>query len=519
MRWSSRLLVVFILCLIAVALPSLPAQALCDKPVIELLPGSGVPGTQLIVRGKRFETGKYIDMYYEGTIVSQGTKTSPTGDFSVGFPIPETCKGAHEVLVEVGSDGGTVRLETSFYATPGLTVAPARGPDRTTVTVTGHGFAKNEDGIEVMYYTGEDTYYRVAKDIEANASGYWQTTFETPDSERGEHKIDARGSISQTYDVKDATFQVIATITIDKSSGTTGESIAMTGTEFAPYEKGIQILFDGQPVATGIKADGQGGWEEAFDVPGMASGNYSVTAEGEYTLQQDLIGLSFEIKPYMLLSPDEGYVGMNVTVTGYGFAADEYVSIMYDTRQEATALTDRQGDFEASFSVPSSQHGEHKVTIGYSPGSIASATFTLESDPPDKPQLLSPSDGTRVGLKGGVTPTFEWSPVTDDSGVSYNFQIAASPDVTSAGEFTEPMISASGLTGTSFTVMEALPQGKYYWIVQAVDGAQNQGGWTPPGVFKVGLMPLWAFIVIIVAIVALFVALIRALVRRRRYYW
>jgi hypothetical protein len=519
MRLLPRLAVALVICFTVIALPSTPAQAVCGGPAIHLSPGSGVPGTQLIVEGQHFDAGQYIDIYYDGTLLSEGSKTSVSGDFAISLTVPESCKGDHQVVVEVGTNAiGTIELETSFYATPGLTISPAKGPEGTNVTVTGHGFAKNENSIKLMYYTG-DTYETVVKSITADAKGTWGTSFQIPTSTRGEHKIDAQGAVSQSYNVKDATFEVTAGLTIDKSSAGVGENITITGSSFAAYEKGIQILFDGQPVVTGIKADSQGDWEKTFDVPDMPTGDYTVTAEGQLTPQEDINPLSFDIEPGLVLSPDQGHVGTNLTVTGYGFAAAKNVSIMYDGNQETTAATDDQGSFEASFPVPESRHGEHQITIGYSASNVASATFTLESDPPDTPQLISPAVGSRVGIRGRITPTFQWSAVSDESGVYYSLQIATSPDVTAAGNFSDPIISVTGLVGTTYTVTEALPHGTYYWIVQAVDGAENAGGWTAANSFRVGLLPLWAFIAIIVAIVVLIVVLIRALVRRRRYYW
>ncbi|HXZ30046.1 MAG TPA: IPT/TIG domain-containing protein [Dehalococcoidia bacterium] len=518
MKSLPRLVIVLIICLVAIALPTMPAQAQCGGPFIELSPGSGVPGTRLIVEGQHFDAGKYVDIYYDGTLVSEGNKTSASGDFAIAFTIPESCRGDHKVLVDTVTSVGTIEMETQFYVTPGLTISPAKGPVGTNVTVTGHGFAKNEDGIELMYYT-DDGYERVGRNIIADAKGSWETSFQIPTSTRGEHKLDAQGTASQSYNVKDATFRVTAEISLDKSSGSVGESITMTGSRFSAYDKNIQILFDGEAIVTGITADSQGHWEGSFEVPEIPTGNYTVTAEGEWTPEADVSSLIFEIKLDIVLSPDEGHVGTNVTVTGYGFAASKNVSITYDENQETTATTDGQGSFEGSFLVPQSQHGEHQVTIGYSAGNVASATFTLESVPPDIPQLISPSDRSRVGLKGRVTPTFEWSAVSDDSGVSYNLQIATSANVTATGEFADPIISVTGLVGTNYTVTEALPHGTYYWIVQAVDGAENGSGWTAARSFRVGSLPLWAFIAIIVAIVVLIVALIRALVRRRRYYY
>jgi hypothetical protein len=120
-----------------------------------------------------------------------------------------------------------------------------------------------------------------------------------------------------------------------------------------------------------------------------------------------------------------------------------------------------------------------------------------------------------------VTPTFEWSEVSDESGVRYSLQIATSKDVTASGEFADPLFSVADLVETSYALgeTEALPLGTYYWIVQTVDGAENESGWTVARSFRVGLMPLWGFIAAIAAAVVLLIALIRALLRRRLIYY
>jgi len=253
----------------------------------------------------------------------------------------------------------------------------------------------------------------------------------------------------------------------------------------------------------------------------MSAGKYSVTVEGEQTPKEDIEELSFEIKPDIVLSPDEGHVGMSLTVTGLGFAANEDMDIMYEGSQVATDTTNDQGSFDVIFFVPESKYGEHQVTAGYSTGNAATAIFTMESDPPPIPKLISPSNMGRVGRRDGVTPTFEWSEVSDDSGVHYSLQIATSRNITATGEFVNPMVSVSGLVETSYTLeeTEALPLDTYYWIVQAVDGAENESGWTSARSFRVGLLPLWGLIAAIVGGVVLLILLIRALVIRRSIYY
>ena len=319
--------------------------------------------------------------------------------------------------------------------------------------------------------------------------------------------------MSHLYEVKDATFKVTPEISIDKPSGIVGESITMTGSRFAANERGLKILFDGQAVVPNIEVNAQGDWEESFEVPEMPAGKYSVTVEGEQTKKEDISELSFEIKPDIVLSPDEGHVGIDLTVTGRGFAANEDVTIKYDASQKATTSTNANGSFSGvSFSAPESIYGAHQVTAEDAVGNNATAIFTMESDPPDIPELISPPNKSRAGFMGKVTPTFEWSEVSDDSGVRYRLQIATSANVT---------IVSKELVETSYTLeeTEALPYGTYYWIVQAVDGAENESDWTKARSFRAGLLPLWGLIAAIAAAVVLLVALIRALVIRRGIYY
>jgi hypothetical protein len=195
------------------------------------------------------------------------------------------------------------------------------------------------------------------------------------------------------------------------------------------------------------------------------------------------------------------------------------VVIKYDNSQVATAETNDQGSFNASFAVPESHYGERQVTAEDSEGNKTEqpAIFTLESNPPDTPNLISPADGDRAGSVGRVRPTFKWSAVSDDSGVYYSLQIATSADVTATGKFVAPIVSVTSIVGTSYTLekTEALSYGTYYWIVQAVDGAENESGWTAARSLRAGFLPLWGFIAIITAAAVGIIALVRFLLIRR----
>jgi len=516
MSFLSRLLVVLVFCLVAMALLAVPVQA--DGASIILSPDDGVPGEEVEVRGYNFTADEWVDIYYYpngARIRVAEDETNSSGYFRVTFTVPESCTGDHTVYAE---DEDEIDAYADFTVEPGLTIDPEEGPVGTNVTVEGWGFAEDEEEIELRYYTDGD-YVVVEDDITADEDGSWEVSFQIPPSAQGSHEIDAEGDESNDYEVEDAIFEVTPGISLDKLSGSVGDNITMTGSGFEANERDITILFDGEEVQTEIRANDMGSWNGSFEVPEMPIGEYSVTAEGEQT--QDISELSFEIKPGIVLSPDEGHVGTALTVTGRGFATDEYVSIMYDGSQVATDTTNAEGSFDVSFTVPESKHGEQLVTAEDDEENEATAIFTMESDPPDTPEPISPPDGGRVGFIGSVRPTFEWSEVSDDSGVYYSLQIAVSANFNTTEEFVDPIFSVDGLVGTNYTLeeTEALPYGTYYWIVQAVDGAENESGWTEAHSFRTGLLPLWAFIVIIVVIVLLIGALVYFFVIRKKVYY
>ena len=516
MRLIPRWTVIAILCLMAISIMAIPAQAQDEEPFITLTPLLGMPGTEVTVRGYNFDPDEEVEIYYyrngSATRIEVATdETDDDGDFRVTFEVPESYTGEHRVRAEARYD----EEDDFFTVEPGLTVDPEDGGVGTTVTVKGMGFEEDEEGIEVRYYINGD-YDLVAEDITADENGSWEESFKIPTSSSGSHKIDARGDDSGFAEVEDAFFEIRPGISISKSSGSAGDSITVKGSGFQEDERDIQILFDSTVVAEDIEADDEGAWEETFTLPEMPAGEYDVTAEGEDTDKDDIRAASFEVKAGLVLSPVTGHVGTELTVSGSGFDAGKAVVITYDDDQVATATTDAKGSFsEVSFEVPESMHGEHQVTAEDTMGTQVTAIFTMESQPPPIPALISPSNGSRIGLAGGVTPTLEWSGVTDDSGVTYSLQVADHEDCA------DPVISVTGLTEPGYTIpdTQALSHGTYYWRVKAVDGAQNDSGWTAVNFFKAGLLPRWGFIAAIAAIVVLIGLLIYFFIMRRRKYY
>ena len=517
MKLLSRLLIALAICLITIPILAVPAQANGeDEPYIRLSPSSGHPGEEVTVRGYNFDSDEDVDIWYypNGTRTRVATdETDDDGDFRVDFTVPESCSGDHEVRASVDGE----RESADFTVEPGLEITPEEGPVGTTVTVKGTGFGEDEEDIEVRYYLTSSNYERVKRDITADEDGSWETTFTVPPSSKGTHKIDAKGDDSSLSDVEDAEFEIKPGISLSKSSGYVGDTITVTGSGFKNKEIGVKVTYGGVQVGSTITADEYGAWTISFDIPASTKGVHKIDASGSSTSAATISDKNFTVSPKMTLSPTEGHVGTTLTLSGSGFAGGKRVTITYDASETGTATTNDKGSFsDISFSVPKSIHGNHEVKATDAGGNSVTATFVMESEAPAKPMLNSPANGSRAGFIGKVTPTFEWSSnVTDPSGVSYSLQIAKSDN------FTTPVVSVTGLSGSSYTLTEeqALPHGTYYWRVKAIDGAQNDSGWTTAYSFKSGILPLWACIVIIALIVVLIGALFYFFVGRRgRYY-
>jgi hypothetical protein len=111
-----------------------------------------------------------------------------------------------------------------------------------------------------------------------------------------------------------------------------------------------------------------------------------------------------------------------------------------------------------------------------------------------------------------VKVTFDWTDVTDPSGVHYELEISTQSN------FTTTVLRIADLKDSKYTLTEAeaLSHGEYYWRVRAIDDAGNTSDWTPLSVVKVGFITLKALIIIICAIVGfiILVTLVPWIVRK-----
>lgn len=543
MKLIYRALAAIIICLIAIPVTAYvaPVQAAVG---VSLSSNSGYVGDEITVSGNNITnaTGYHDEDIYIRYEVSDGeymtigeAYVDDDGDFSKKVEIPESCNGAHNIGID-DNENGTPSMISEFTVKAKVEVIDptnARGYVGDNIRVEGTGFASEEEGIDIWYYT--NSHHENLDTPGANEYGSWEATFLVPASANGSHKIDADGQATDYIVVKDASFTVQPRIKLSSSSACVGDTITVTGTGFESEEDGVLVKFGNEIIEDSASIDEYGSWHLDFLVPeGSTSGNYEVKAYRGSTV---IASATLALTPELILSPatnssSPGHVGQTVTVTGTGFTPGTPITIAYDGLAVGNASITSEGSFAAiefvATHTQSAHTANHTVAALDSQGhTLATSYFIMESTAPAKLSLISPIAGKRVGFfdsfTGNIKPKFQWSSVADASGIArYDLQISTNSSfVTPVAQLS---ISSENVSVSDDTVAyvlsgdNALSYSTYYWRARAVDGAQNHGEWSEAQTFHAGLLPQWA----IITITALVVVLIGVLVYyfrivRRKY--
>lgn len=377
---------------------------------------------------------------------------------------------------------------TVFTVTDGEIILDLEeGTVGTEVEVSGQGLRPNQE-ITIQY----DGYnIDIADgDSQTDNNGAFTCTIIIPESTAGSHIISA---VDESGNTPETEFTVKPLIIIDPSEQAAGGEVNISGSGFGKRQV-ITITLDDEEVdATPLPltTNHYGSFEGSFLVPFI--GSYGTT---EVEARDDSLNKAraqLAIRGGITVSPttsvtSPGHVGMELVISGTGFTAGAMVTITYSNNGEtipvANLATD-DGTFSVDFIVPPSLAGSHDVTATDGT-STATAAFLMESQAPPTPTPLTP----KVAGTAGAQAYFDWSDVSDDSGVSYTLQLAVDAD------FNAIVLEKEGLPTSEYTLTEeeklepADKEAPYYWRVKTVDGAFNDSGWTHPRLFYVGFS--WA---------------------------
>jgi len=510
--------------ILALLLPVFAIPSHAAGRVIALDPEEGKIDKRIEVDGGGFNANEAVCIYFSNDKADEGdnidsqvtayekvvmASTDAGGDFTrtYDFTVPEALTdGGHKEDVHGGDyyvyatysrSQGIIAVARFTVIDGEIEIDPEEGTVGSEVEISGEELRHNQkiavkyDGDEVDITSGDN---------ETDSDGQFVCTIIIPESTAGNHVITVT---DESGNKPEAEFSVKPKITLDPPEQAVLQEVTVSGTGFGKKEI-ITITIDGYKTPTTplfIFTNHRGSFSGSFLVPSRDSGGiirieasdtFFNRAEAQLTI---LAGIRLD----PITSPTSpGYVGMELTARGGGFIADAMVTITYSNNDEtipvATARTNANGNFSASFTVPPSVAGSHAITATDDTSTVT-ATFTMESQAPPVPVLLLP----KVADTAEAKAYFDWEDVTDPSGVSYTLQVA------SDANFTNIVLEREGLPASGYTLskeekLESTGKEAYYWRIKAVDGARNESEWSSPGLFYVGFswttMPNWVWYIL-----------------------
>ncbi len=544
MRYSKLGYTLALSIFLALLVPVSATPALAAGEYIGIHPREGEIGDKIEIRGVGFNPSEIVCIYLSSNAAEEGDEiddkvtaykqvaianTDAGGAFTrtYTFYVPDELSGG-AVIEDV--HGGNYYVYATYCRSKSIVVVarfiviggeieldPGEGAVGTEVQISGEGLRPDQE-IAVTY---DDYDVDIASgDSKTDGDGSFTCTIIIPESTAGSHIITV---IDESGNRPEAEFSVEPEITIEPTEQAAGEAVNISGTGFGKRQT-ITITLDGNKLSTtltSINTNHYGSFDGSFLVPFSGShGTREVEAsDGSRNKAEAQLTVLGGISLIPTTSPTSpGHVGMELFILGAGFIAEATVTITYSNNDEtipvATVPAD-DGGFQVNFTVPPSVAGSHEITATDST-SIATATFTMESQAPPMPVPLTPETASTAAAR----THFDWGDVTDDdSGVSYTLQVASDAD------FTSIVLEKEGLSQSEYTAAndERLESTEkevpYYWRVKAVDGAFNESEWTYPILFYVGFslasMPDWVWY-IFYGLGALLLGILGSWVWRRR---
>ena len=505
------ILVLTIILPLLVVSPTNPAHA--AEGSIVLSPKEGEIGDRIDINGHGFEATQRYRIYFsidkadeDDNIDTEVTaykrfstiRANADGDFVTEFTVPsELTDGEDEEAVHgdnyyfyVTYHNDTKIIDITKFTVIGgeIEINPEEGQVGTEVEISGIRFGINQK-ITIEY--DGNIVDIVSGDRETDSNGKFTCTIITLESTIDVHTITVTDVSGNEPEAK---FSVSPKITIDPTSGAVGNVITVSGTGFNDREY-ITITVDGFRVSTtplNTRTKHNGSFTSSFLVPFHAVGTSRIEASDirfNWAEAELTILANFSLNPVTSqISP--GHVGMELTVYGTGFIGGTKVTITYDDTTVEIATTDSDGNFRITFTIPPSVAGNHAITATDGTKTVTS-TFTMESKAPPISVPLLPEIATIAEAEA----YFDWVDITDPSGITYSLQIGTDAN------FTTILLGKEGLTDSEYTITteerlkSAGTDAPYYWRVRAIDGASNEGKWTIPVLFYVGLsqevLPSW----------------------------
>jgi len=342
-----------------------------------------------------------------------------------------------------------------------------------------------------LYYNSDGGDWQLIAQDEAN-DGQYDWTAPVVDSDNVKIKIEATDSagnigsdISSEGFIIDSQSPVVELITPNGSEVLAGGSFFQITWQPATDNLGltdapISLSYsadDGanwELIATGEGNDGQFDW----NIPALDSENALVRVEtvdragnvGADISDEVFVIDSSQPEPPALTQIDSPTLENVLIIEGTTEALSQ-VSLFNDGNLMGGMQAGDDGNF--SFTTPTLSDGTHSFTATAIDvaGNISDASTAVDvlvdTVTPKRPIPLSPADGIVLN----ASPTLVWEVVSDATAVSYRVKVDDEQN------FASPEVDVSDIAETQFS--PTLPDGLWFWRVQAIDVVGHEGELSP----------------------------------------
>ncbi len=297
----------------------------------------------------------------------------------------------------------------AFAATAAsLTGAPLGGGPGTQVALTGKGFAASENVKIYWNYTGPGT-GTLLTSVTSNSSGAIKANVAVPAGTAPGAFIPI-GAVGQSSNkVGVFNFYLYApTLDLAPLSGSANIGLTVSAAGFQGLEN-LNIYWNGGSTPILTATTNAFGYlaPTTFTVPQDSSpGSYQVKAVGQ-TSNISVSNTYTVVTASSNLTLTSGPEGVNVGVSGDGYAAGETVNILWNYTGPgtgttvATTVAGFAGHINTSFSVPDFIVGQYDVAaVGNSSGRVSQNTFSVADGLASSPATTPPGTGVTINGSG-----------------------------------------------------------------------------------------------------------------------
>jgi hypothetical protein len=405
--------------------------------MLTVTPVKGATGIIVTVAGNNFKASSLITMQFDSSTLTTVTSNS-TGGFSQSVTIPPSVAGSHSISV---SDG-TTSSSKNFNVVSNIAMTPVKGSTGTSVSVTGTGYAASSTVIVTFGLSGQ------VATATTDTSGSFGTSFLVSTVPGGVYQVTATDASSNSAT---ANYNVVSKITMTPVKGSTGSLVTVTGSGFAS-SSAVMVTFDSTS-EPGTTSSSSGSFSTSFTVPTTVGGIHVVTATDS---SSNSATSNFNVASSLTMTPVKGATGKVVTLMGTGFASFATIGVTYDgaimPTTPSTVITDSNGSFSATVTVPQSTAGKHTLIASDGTNSVT-GTFTVVSSISITPKgiLHTKSTPTTISVTGTGFAASSQMTISFDGSVVVPNPTSVSTD--SSGNFFATFTVQSGLSTGSHNIL------------------------------------------------------------------